>query len=164
MSVKIQDPKFTPMQGLLEGILPIFPSRFAIQVPIPSMPSDRQKCISIRRWQLQCCAEFAITDYRSQGRTFSDIILDIESPTKIAGGHHAYPAVYVALSRCWSLQGLSFLRAFLQAALFIKPNAALKDEMSRLEQLDRNTSLVDYKELLHGRWVGFGMDDMMKYK
>jgi len=44
--VRIQDPKFTPMQGLPEGILPIFPSSFAIQVPIPSMTSNRQKHIS----------------------------------------------------------------------------------------------------------------------
>jgi len=81
--VQIQDPKFTPMQGLPEGVLPISPPSFGVQVPIPSMTSNQQKRISIRRRQLPCCAGFAITDYRSQGRTFND---------KIAG-HRAYSAV-----------------------------------------------------------------------
>jgi len=62
LHVQIQDPKFTPMEGLPEGILPYF------QVPTPSMTSNQQKHISIRRRQLPCCAGFGITDYRSQGR------------------------------------------------------------------------------------------------
>jgi len=80
-----------------------------------------------------------MTDYRSQGRTFNDIILDLESSTKIAG-HRTYSAVYIA---CQSLKGLSFLRAFHQETFFKKLDAALKNEMSRLEELDRITSLVD---------------------
>jgi len=43
--------------------------------------------------------------------------------------------VYLALSRCQSLKGLSFLREFPQATLFTGPDAALKDEMSRLEDI-----------------------------
>jgi len=43
------------------------------------------------------------------------------------------------------MPGLSFLRAFLQATFFTKPDAALKDEMSRLEELDRITLLVGYE-------------------
>jgi len=42
------------------------------------------------------------------------------------------------------------LRAFPQGIFFTKPDAALQDEMSRLEELDRVTSLVDYEKLLHG--------------
>jgi len=70
----------------------------------PSMTSNRQKRTPVRRRRLQCCAGFAITDYRSQGRSFNDIILDLESSIKIAGDYRTYSAVYVALSRCQSLK------------------------------------------------------------
>jgi len=120
------------------------------------MTSDRQKHISIRHWQLPCCAGFAITDYRSQGRTFSDIIFDLESPTKIAGGHriYTYTAVYVALSRCWPLKGLSFSTG----NIFSTPDAALKDAMGRFTELDRLTGRLRRTP----PWVG--VDDMMKCK
>ena len=78
-----------------------------------SMTSHRQKCISVRRRQLPCCAGFAITDYRSQGRTFNNIILNLELLIKIAGGHYTYSAICtvctVARARC---QGYHFFEHF----------------------------------------------------
>ena len=46
---------------------------------------------------------------KPQGRTFNNIILDLQS-TGWVGIEHTYTAVYVALSRCHSLNGLKLSR------------------------------------------------------
>jgi len=88
----------------------LFPTSFYIDVHVPeALASATGKGNSIRRRQIPCYAAFAITDYRSQGRTFSNIRLDLEPPNPrgMHKGHHTYTAVYVALSRCHSSSGLS---------------------------------------------------------
>jgi len=88
-----------------------------------------------------------ITDYRSQVRTFSNVILDLEPPNPrgMRGGYHA---VYVSLSRCRSSFGLSLLRAFPHAIFFAKPDNALQAEWTHLEALEIETSAVNYEALL----------------
>jgi len=108
--------------------MPLFPSFFSINVHVPeALASPTGKGISIRRRQFPCCVAFAITDYRWQGRTFSNVILDLEppNPSGMRGGHHTYTAIYVVLSRCRSSLSLSFLRAFPHAIFFAKPDNAL---------------------------------------
>ena len=105
--------------------MPLFPTSF-FHVP-EALALATGKGISMRCRQIPCCAAFAITDYRSQGRTFSNVILDLEpsNPRGTRGVHHTYTAVYIALSRCRSSLGLSFLRAFPHAIFFAKPDNAL---------------------------------------
>ena len=150
--IKVANHKFTPIGNLPPGYMPLFPTSFAIEVPVPEpLASLIGKDIRMRRRQVPCCAAFAITDYKSQGRTFSNIILDLESPNPkggVRGGHHTYTAVYVALSRCRSRSGLSFLHAFPYATFFAKPDPGLGQEERRLQALEIQTSGINYEALL----------------
>jgi len=124
--VQILNPKFTPMHmnaRSARGNTANISSKFGGASPHLQHDSKSTETYFIWRQQVPYCAGFAITDYRFQGRTPSDPTPDLESPTKIAGGRRTYTAVYVALSRCQSLKGLPFLRAFPQATFFTKPDA-----------------------------------------
>ena len=67
--------------------------------------------------------------------------IDLEPPNQaVSNGHSAYTALYVALSRCRSLNGLSLLRGFPDRAFFAVPEEKLKSEMERLEHLECNTA------------------------
>ena len=146
--VKISDPKFSQLDGLPEGILPLFPSTFKIEVSILQDLSPRQTT-AIRRHQISCSAAFAITDYRSQSRTFNRVMLDFESANKqTEGGHRTFTAIYVALSRTRSISGLSFLRGFPQSTFLVKPDHRLEKEMNRLQALERRSLSIDYQAML----------------
>jgi len=149
--VKVAKHKFVPVGSLAPGLMPLFSTSFSIDVHVPeALASATGKGISTRRRQIPCCAAFAITDYRSQDRTFSNVIPDLEPPNPrgTRGGHHTYTAVYVALSRCRSSLGLSFLRAFPHAIFLAKPDNALPAEQTRLEASEMETSAVNYEALL----------------
>ena len=150
--IKVVNHKFAPIGNLPPGFMPLFPTSFAIEVPVPEpLASLIGKDIRMRWRQVPYCAAFAITDYKSQGRTFSNVILDLESPNPkggVRGGHYTYTAVYVVLSRCCSRSGLSFLRAFPYATFFAKPDPGLGQEERRLQALEIQTSGINYEALL----------------
>jgi len=58
---------------------------------------------------------WAITVHKSQGLTFSHVIIDL------SGGVFAGGQTYVALSRCTSLDGLTLKREVTRADIFVKP-------------------------------------------
>ncbi|KAF8437026.1 hypothetical protein BDZ91DRAFT_687651, partial [Kalaharituber pfeilii] len=103
--VQVQDARFKPLSGLSEGLVPVYPQTFTVHMP--DQLNKREK-VKVRRFQIPCCPGFAITDYKAQGRTFDNILVDLES-TNSFGQHRKFTAVYVALSRCRSLDGLNFL-------------------------------------------------------
>jgi ATP-dependent exoDNAse (exonuclease V) alpha subunit len=69
--------------------------------------------------QVPCAPAFAITHYRSQGRTFENVIVDLETTRQ--SGHQNFAAIYVMLSRVKSMAGLTFLRWFRNDILRVKP-------------------------------------------
>ena len=149
--IKVNNPKFSILNGLSNGVLPLFPTTFSIDVPLNILPNQKSntKTTSIRRRQIPCSPAFAITDYRSQGRTFNEVILDFESAKKGGNNQHStFTATYVALSRCRSIAGLSFLRAFPASSFFVKPDIRLEQEMGRLILLEEATLSIDYIKLL----------------
>ena len=159
--VKVTDPKFSQLDGFPQGILPLFPSTFKIEVLVLQDLSPRQTTV-IRRRQIPCSAAFAITDYRSQGRTFNQVILDFESANKkTEGGHRTFTAVYVALSRTGSISGLSFLRGFSQSTFLVKPDPQLEKQMSRLQALERRSLSIDYRAMLDGSQEILGVSEDM---
>ena len=147
--VEIKDSKFSNLSGLAKNILPLFPTTFGIDITSNDNAASNSQKLPMRRRQIQCCAGFAITDYRSQGRTFNRVVIDLEPPNiRWEGGHRTFTAVYVALSRCRSSDGLSFLRAFSEKVLTIKPDSRLASEMARLKKLEENTLKKNYQEIL----------------
>jgi len=79
--VKVANHKFAPVGSLDPGLMPLFPTSFPIDVHAPeALAPVRGKGNSMCCRQIPCCTAFVTTDYRSQGRTFSNVILDLEPP------------------------------------------------------------------------------------
>lgn len=81
------------------------------------------------------------------------LVLLLETQTQIAGSsdsaqHSTFASVYVALSRCRSLSGLTFLRSFLEATFFAKSHPGLIQQMTTLETEENKSLRVDYYNLL----------------
>lgn len=74
---------------------------------------------------------WALTIHKSQGLTFSDVIIDIGRGT-FSGGQ-----AYVALSRCRSLDGLSLLSTINQRDIFVNP------EITAFSRTFNDTRLID---------------------
>src|SRR6267378_57143 len=65
----------TSFEGLDEGVIPVFPIERSITI----------KSYSIRRKQVPTCAAFSLTDYKVQGQTFIEAILDLKNDTGTRG-------------------------------------------------------------------------------
>ena len=111
------------MHGLEDGIVPVFLTI---------------KNHSIWRKQVPMCAAFSLTDYKAQGQTFSEGVVDLRRDSKVKGGdsHRYFCSVYVQLSRFRSLQGLHLLQP---SDVSFKPHQDLVTEMRRLQALECQT-------------------------
>ena len=59
---------------------------------------------------------WAVTIHKSQGQTFDRVVVDLES-----GGFRAAGQIYVALSRCTSLEGLVLKQPLNQDSVYVDP-------------------------------------------
>ena len=124
--------KSIQLPGLDTGVVPLLPI---------SEPVTRQGRASYTwRTGLPCTPSFAITDYKSQSQSFDKACLDIDSSS-------SFSSLYVSLSRCRTLEGVSLLRPITQAVWSKEPSSSIKDGMVRLEELSRRT-LEEWKDLL----------------
>eukprot|EP00742_Colponemidia_sp_Colp-10_P013665 GILJ01015450.1.p1 GENE.GILJ01015450.1~~GILJ01015450.1.p1 ORF type:complete len:670 (+),score=37.93 GILJ01015450.1:1352-3361(+) len=130
------------LQSLPEGIVPIVPVEKSFQwtesasagsVQPPGL--GRTPTLSVKRKQLPIIPAFVLTDYKVQGKSFDNVIVDITKPP----GNRDAVGTYVCLSRARSLQGLAILRPFQRQVLMCCPPQALLDEMERLESIERKT-------------------------
>ncbi|KAF8477358.1 hypothetical protein BDZ91DRAFT_709124, partial [Kalaharituber pfeilii] len=69
------------------------------------------KACKVRQCQVPCSPAFVVTDYKAQGRTFGQDLIDLELYNSF-GQHSTFTVVYVELLRCRTLGGLKFLRGF----------------------------------------------------
>jgi hypothetical protein len=111
---------------------------------VPILPIERSvpiKAYSVRRRQVPLCAAFAITDYKAQGQTFTDGILDLknDSRTKSWDSHRRFCSINVQLSRFTRLRGLNLLRKIQLSDITCQPHSGLTLEMSRLHDLEKET-------------------------
>jgi hypothetical protein len=85
------------------GIVPIHPveERFTVHLP----GHNSVAACRITRMQLPVMGDYAMTDYKAQGRTFQRAVVDLSVGCTGAAG-------YVMLSRLTSLQGLAILCPF----------------------------------------------------
>jgi len=118
-------------EDLDEGIIPVFPIVRSITI----------KNHSIRRTQVPMCAAFCLTDYKVQGQTFNEAILDLRNDPTIRGrdSHRKFCSLYVQLSRLTSLNGLHLLQRVEMSDISHGPHERLICEMSRLQTLEKQT-------------------------
>ena len=88
--------------------------------------------VSVSRTQLPLLPSYAYTDYKSQGRSLTEAIVDPESASSLQG-------VYVMLSRVRSLAGCAILRPFKVTKVIQRLSQELRTELHRLEELDHHT-------------------------
>lgn len=81
--------------------------------------------------QLPLKAAWAVTVHKSQGLTFSRVIVDF------AGGVFAGGQAYVALSRCTSLEGMVLRKAITRSDVFVRP------EIVEFSRQFNNQQLID---------------------
>jgi len=111
-----------------QDVVPIFPTSRSVNAKIVL------KTIGIRsfsRKQIPLLPAYAYTDYKSQGRSLSTVIVDLMT----ARGQSAY----VMLSRVRSLSGLAILRPFPETKIFTKLSGELRCELTRLDNLSEAT-------------------------
>jgi hypothetical protein len=90
----------------------------------------------VTRKQFPFTASYACTDYRSQGQTIKNAIIDIALPP--SGGITPFN-IYVALSRCRGRSSIRLLRDFSEKILMSHPCEYLRLEDERLVILDKDT-------------------------
>ena len=96
----------------------------------------------IKREQVPCSPAFAMTDYRVQGQTYNHVIIDLVLQYREVG-HRTFTAVYVALSRCRSLEGVQFARLFEERILKAAPSPLLQVDMESLNALAAEEPEID---------------------
>ncbi|OSC96122.1 hypothetical protein PYCCODRAFT_1379688, partial [Trametes coccinea BRFM310] len=110
-----------------EDIVPVFPepTRFRCVMSL----GGRSMVKTVVRHQLPLIPAYAFTDYKSQGRSLTKAIVDIESARTLQG-------VYVMLSRVRTSRGLLILRPFSTSKLCSRLSQELRDELARIDRLD----------------------------
>lgn len=107
---------------------------------------------------------WAITVHKSQGLTFSRVIIDF------TGGVFAGGQTYVALSRCTSLEGIQLKREITRADFFVKPEITdfsqkFNDDTSIDRAMKKAQADIEYenavKEFDKGNFAAF-MDSFFK--
>ena len=93
------------------------------------------------RYQVSITPAFAITAYKTQERTFSTAVLDLEKllPPLPITEHQTFRSVYVMLFWLQTLAGLHLLRPISLNSIQSKPHAELLKYDYRLRQLEEKT-------------------------
>jgi hypothetical protein len=87
------------------------------------------------------CPAFCLTDYKVQGSTLSNAILDIKDNGTSASrnSHKKFTSIYVQFSRLQSFQGVNLLQEIGLNDLRFRPDERLLAEMERLSTLEQDT-------------------------
>ncbi|OJT07088.1 ATP-dependent DNA helicase PIF1 [Trametes pubescens] len=126
-------------EDLEEDVVPIFPETVHFQCKINVGGQQCPK--SIARQQLPIIPAYAYTDYKSQGKSLTHAIVDLDSANSLQG-------IYVMLSRVRSLQGLLILRPFSVSKLCGRLSQELREELGRIDKLADETA-ARYKSALN---------------
>ncbi|KAI0039797.1 hypothetical protein FA95DRAFT_1456442, partial [Auriscalpium vulgare] len=114
--------------GLPQDIVPIFP----VAKTFRYRSRSHNKSFSVTREQLPLLPAYAFTDYKSQGRSLDNVIVDVR-------GCRSSQSLYVMLSRVRTLRGLAILQYFAPEKITKRLPHDLVDELRRLEALAERT-------------------------
>ncbi|KAG8935210.1 hypothetical protein FRC01_005466 [Tulasnella sp. 417] len=128
-----------PPQGVIPGFqlgeVPILPytHRFHIQ----PFKANKSSPVTVTRHQYGLVPAFAFTDYKAQGQTLNQVVVDIGQPAR---GHISQFNAYVAVSRGRGPESLRFLRDFDEGLFTSGVDEDLAAEDVRLEVLNHQTA------------------------
>lgn len=128
--IKLNRTKVKTLERLEKGVLPLTPLQRNFRVIV----NGNEQVVT--RKQLPLTPAYAFTDYRSQGQTISNAIIDIAMPP--SGGLSPFN-VYVALSRGHGRDNIRLLRDFDEKLLTTHPSEYLRIEDQRIMKHDRIT-------------------------
>lgn len=115
---------------LEEDVVPVFPEK--VYFKYAPIINGKKVLKSVTREQLPLVPAYAYTDYKSQGKSLTHAIMDLESACSLQG-------VYVMLSRVRSMEGLLIMRPFSHAKICTRLSQELRDELRRIDMLDEMT-------------------------
>lgn len=116
-----------------ETLVPILPVEMTGDI------SDMSN-IPFRRYQVPLTIGFAITDYKCQGSTFSNLTIDLKFPAQQGlSEHKKWTSLNVQLGRLKTLAGVWLREPISLADVSSSPHTDLALELSRLERLEQQT-------------------------
>lgn len=96
--------------------------------------------LSFRRYQVPLTLGFAITDYKCQGSTFVNLIVDLKFPPQRGlSEHKKWTSINVQLGRLRTLSGVWLREPITLADVQASPHKDLQIEILRLESIERDT-------------------------
>jgi hypothetical protein len=96
--------------------------------------------LPFRRYQIPITLGFAITDYKCQGSTFDNLIVDLKFPIQRGlSEHKKWTSINVQLGRLRSLSGVWLREPITLADIQASPHKDLQTEISRLEHIEQDT-------------------------
>lgn len=102
---------------------------------IPDIPG-----LLFYRHQVPLTLAFAITDYKSQGSTFTSLILDLLfGKQRGVDQHGKWTSINVQLGRVKTLSGVWLREPISLEDVSFRPHPDLQVELSRLEELEKQT-------------------------
>ena len=126
--VRLSRTRAGQLPGLDSGVIPIQRVSSAMQIKV-----GKDKTRTVTRTQYPITGAYSFTDYRSQGQTIAQAIIDIASPPT---GKLSLFNLYVALSRSSGRDSLRLLRDFDDDIFLQCHEAELMEEDERLERLN----------------------------
>jgi ATP-dependent DNA helicase PIF1 len=141
--VKINPHRPVNFPGLPENIVPVNVVSRSFQYPpgvTKAQKANGRRCWSINRRQVSLIPKYSITDFKSQGMSMDQAVIDLQTPPKATSKKEneeigGSPSPYVMLSRLRSSDGLTLLRPFPQSILQQGLHPALRDEIDFLNDL-----------------------------
>lgn len=122
--IELPDITCDPMEGLKPNEVVALAEEF--DVKIKDWRTD--ETTTFKRRQLPIQPAFAMTDYKAQGRTLKNVILDLRN---CVGSQ----SPYVMVSRATSLEGILILRDFASERVRCHLSQNLRKELGRLDEL-----------------------------
>jgi hypothetical protein len=132
--VKVQNLTVQVDESLDPGVVPVRPMCATGTLNVKPVNSTENITVRYTRTAFPLVPTRCITDFKSQGSGFSNVVVDLAYPEPTGRGDYGL-AIYVMLSRARNLSGLRILRRFDHARLQIPFPPHVRQEWQRMQTL-----------------------------